>query len=239
MKIRLDKAISDSGKYSRKEAKTAIKNGRVLVNGEVAISPEQKVFAETDVISVDNEVLRTEKYRYFIMDKPKGYICAAHDTKHKTVLDLLPRELVKIGVLPVGRLDKETSGMLLLTNDGDFAHKVISPKSNIEKCYIADTDIKVTQSDIDAFEAGVLLKDGTICKPAGLKILDNNKCEVTVTEGKYHQVRRMLAARGKKVIELRRIRIGICNLDQTICCGGFREMTEAEIAKILGKLNNN
>ena len=167
------------------------------------------------------------------MDKPSGVLSVTEDRKQQTVLDLLPPEQQRMGLFPVGRLDKDTSGLLLLTNDGDFAHKVISPKSGVEKIYLAVVDGEPDAADIKAFEKGIVLKDGTECLPAKLELLGGNRCHVTVMEGKYHQVKRMLASRGKPVFELRRLAVGALELGEELGPGGFRELGEEDLCKVL------
>ena len=197
--MRLDRLIAASGLLSRSQAGKAVREGRVTVNGVVASRPEQKVREETDAISLDGVVLGYRARHYYLMDKPTGVITAARDPKQKTVLELFPQEVRNQGIFPVGRLDKDTSGLLLFTDDGDFAHRVISPKSGIWKTYEAQVEGVLSSSDITCFAEGVCLKDGTRCRPAKLQLLGPDRCLVTVQEGKYHQVRRMLAAVGKPV----------------------------------------
>lgn len=229
---RLDKMLSDAGIASRKELKAIIKAGRVTVNDTAVSLPEIKIAPEKDVIRLDGTVIRYSRFHYYMMDKPCGVLTATEDREQKTVIDLLSPELKRIGLFPVGRLDKDTSGLLLLTDDGDFAHRVISPKYNIEKLYHAKVDGLFNVEDVDAFSAGLILRDGTKCLPAKLEIRGQNECFVTVMEGKYHQVRRMLASRGKTVTELRRLRIGSLNIDSSLGSGGFRELEQEEIDRI-------
>ena len=167
------------------------------------------------------------------MDKPTGVITAARDPKQKTVLELFPQEVRNQGIFPVGRLDKDTSGLLLFTDDGDFAHRVISPKSGIWKTYEAQVEGVLSSSDITCFAEGVCLKDGTRCRPAKLQLLGPDRCLVTVQEGKYHQVRRMLAAVGKPVLTLRRISVGGLRLDNESVPGTWRPLLEDEVSLVL------
>lgn len=229
---RLDKLLGDMGIASRKELKAMIKAGRAAVNGKAVCLPETKLDPERDVVSLDGVVLKYAKTRYYMMDKPCGVLTATEDRKQKTVLDLLSPEVKKLDLFPVGRLDKDTSGLLLLTDDGDFAHRVISPKSNIQKLYHAKVEGVPDENDVKAFADGLLLADGTKCLPAKLEITGRNECFVTVMEGKYHQVRRMLASRGKSVLELRRLRIGALEIDTALGPGGFRELEQEEIDRI-------
>lgn len=225
MTERLDKLLSDSGLCSRSEARSLVRAGRVSVDGSPAASPERKYPRESD-IRVDGEPLNCAKYRYFMLDKPAGFVCATEDRRLPTVLELLPEEYRGLGLFPVGRLDRDTTGLLLLTNDGDYAHRVISPKSKVEKCYLAETEGPVTPEDAAAFAAGLTLADGTRCLPARLEPLDGNSCLVRVMEGKYHQVKRMLASRGKPVVRLRRLSIGALSLPASSQPGELRELDE-------------
>lgn len=225
MTERLDKLLSDSGLYSRSEARSLVRAGRVSVDGSPASSPERKYPRESD-IRVDGEPLNCAKYRYFMLDKPAGFVCATEDRRLPTVLELLPEEYRGLGLFPVGRLDRDTTGLLLLTNDGDYAHRVISPKSKVEKCYLTETEGPVTPEDAAAFAAGLTLADGTRCLPARLEPLDGNSCLVRVMEGKYHQVKRMLASRGKPVVRLRRLSIGALSLPASSQPGELRELDE-------------
>lgn len=234
---RVDKVLADLGIGSRKELKELIRAGRVRIDGTVCLRPEQKLDPVSQTLTLDGEVLGYKGQRYYMLDKPAGVVTATEDRSQKTVLDLLPPELRRLGLFPVGRLDKDTSGLLLLTNDGEFAHRVISPKSCVEKRYYADIDGDVTEEDVDAFAAGLTLRDGTQCLPAGLERLGAGKCLVTVTEGKYHQVKRMLASRGKPVLALRRLSIGALVLDENLGAGGMRELDEKDLCKLFSREN--
>lgn len=231
--MRLDKLISDCGIASRKEIKQMIKSGRVEINGVVAVSPEQKLDPAVSRVSVDGEELGYAKFRYYMLNKPAGVLSVTEDRKQKTVLDLLTAEMQKMGLFPVGRLDKDTTGLLLLTNDGDFAHWVISPKSGIVKTYRAVTEGTVSADDIAAFKEGITLADGTKCLPAELIPQPDGSCIVKVMEGKYHQVKRMLAACGKPVIELSRLAIGSVELDSSLKSGDFRPLSEDELCRLM------
>ena len=229
---RLDKLLADMGIASRKELKDIIRRGRVTVNGVTATAPDMKLDGESAVVTLDGQRLFYSKFRYFMIDKPTGVLSVTEDKKQQTVLDLLTPEMRRMGLFPVGRLDKDTSGLLLLTNDGDYAHRVISPKSGVEKLYYAKVDGKLSQKDVEAFEKGIVLADGTECLPAKLEILGERECYVRVMEGKYHQVRRMLASRGAPVVELRRLSIGALKLDGTLGPVGFRELDQTEKDKV-------
>ena len=230
---RLDKLLAQSGLYSRSEARSLIRAGRVAADGEVIRSCEAKL-GPNAVITVDGEEICCAEFRYFMLDKPAGVLSATDDRKQPTVLDLLPGELRALGLFPAGRLDKDTTGLLLLTNDGDYAHRVISPKHGVVKTYIASTAIPVTAEDVAAFRVGLTLADGTRCLPAALEPLEGGSCRVQVSEGKYHQVKRMLASRGKPVLTLRRVKIGGLELDETLGPGGLKELRQFEAALVFG-----
>ena len=229
---RLDKLLSDSGRFTRSQAREAIRAGRVRVNGSVVRKPEEKFDAESDTVSADGETLNCLPMRYLMLHKPAGVLSATDDEKQRTVLDLLPPELRKQGLFPVGRLDKDTTGLLLLTNDGDFAHRVTAPKKHVPKRYRATLDGPVTEADAAAFAGGVTLGDGTQCLPAHLEIEAPNVGIVTVFEGKYHQVKRMFAARGRTVTALHRECIGALELDAALGPGEYRPLYVEERAAI-------
>lgn len=231
--MRLDKFISDCGAASRREIKQMIKAGRVTLNGETAAAPETKLDPESAVVTIDGTALKYEKYHYFMLNKPAGVLSATDDGKQKTVIDLLSPEHKRLGLFPVGRLDKDTTGLLLITDDGDFAHRVISPKSKIMKVYHAHTQLPVNTDDISAFVQGVTLADGTKCLPAGLSLCADGSCLVTVMEGKYHQVKRMLASRGKPVMALKRLKIGSLELDESLEPGDYRPLTADELCSVM------
>ena len=229
---RLDKVLADLGVGTRRDLKELIRSGRVRIDGEICRKPEQKLDPTQQTLTLDGKPLVYKTLRYFMLDKPAGVVTATEDRDQETVLDLLPEELRRLGLFPVGRLDKDTSGLLLLTNDGEFAHRVISPKFCVEKRYYADIDGDVTDEDVSAFAAGITLRDGTVCLPARLESLGAGKCMVTVTEGKYHQVKRMLASRGKPVLALRRIAVGGLYVDDGLGPGGLRELDETDLCKL-------
>ena len=226
--IRLDKFLSDAGVASRREAKDMLKAGRVTLNGAVCRSGDVKLDPAAALVTVDGREVGFAKNRYFLLHKPLGVITATEDKDQQTVLDILPAELKKLGLFPVGRLDKDTSGLLILTNDGDYAHRVISPKKQVYKVYLAHVDADLEEGDIAKFREGIELADGTKCLPGGLEIISARDCRVTICEGKYHQVRRMLAACGKRVVTLHRQSIGALVLDEKLPHGQVRELTKAE-----------
>ena len=228
---RLDKLLADLGVATRSELRDIIRSGRVQVDGAVITHPEQRFDSEACRIVLDGKELSYSVFHYYMMDKPEGVLSVTEDRKQKTVLDLLPPELRRMGLFPVGRLDKDTSGLLLLTNDGEFSHRVISPKSGIEKRYEARVEGMPDEEDVRAFAEGLTLGDGTKCLPARLEITGTDRCYVTVMERKYHQVKRMLASRGKPVRTLRRLSVGALALDLE-APGDFRELTQEDLCKV-------
>ncbi|MBU5593713.1 rRNA pseudouridine synthase [Amphibacillus sp. MSJ-3] len=230
--MRLDKLLSHSGYGSRKEVKQLLKSGQVTVNDQIIHSGKAYVDPEKDLIMMNGEQVVYEEFVYYLLHKPAGVVSATEDLKDKTVLDLLdPRDQVK-SPFPVGRLDKDTEGLLLITNDGKLAHQLLSPKNNIGKTYFAKIDQKVTEEDKIAFKHGVVLDDGYQTKPADLVILksdDISEVEVTITEGKFHQVKRMFEALGKHVVYLKRIAMEQWKLDEALEQGEYRRLSEAEI----------
>ncbi len=225
---RLDKIISAPGKKSRREVREMVRQGRVLVDGKPAPAADMKVDPQTAVILLDGEPLGYEKFTYVMLHKPAGVLTATEDRRQETVLDLLPPELRRRALSPVGRLDKDTEGLLLLTNDGQLAHRLLSPKSHVDKVYYARVDGALEPGDIAAFAAGMTLGDGLECLPAGLEILSPTEALVTLREGKFHQVKRMLAARGKPVLYLKRLSMGRLRLDPALAPGAWRMLTEEE-----------
>ena len=225
---RLDKIISATGKKSRREVREMVRQGRVLVDGKPAPAADMKVDPQAAVILLDGEPLGYEKFTYVMLHKPAGVLTATEDRRQETVLDLLPPELRRRALSPVGRLDKDTEGLLLLTNDGQLAHRLLSPKSHVDKVYYARVDGALEPGDIAAFAAGMTLGDGLECLPAGLEILSPTEALVTLREGKFHQVKRMLAARGKPVLYLKRLSMGRLRLDPALAPGAWRMLTEEE-----------
>ena len=229
-KLRLDKLIADTGKATRSEARELIRAGRVTVDGVAVRSPEAKFDGGAVSICIDSMPVDYARFRYIMMNKPAGVLSACEDTRQKTVMELLTPELRRQGLSPVGRLDKDTTGLLLLTNDGDFSHRITSPRKQLPKLYHAVVDRPMKQEDAAAFEAGITLADGTKCLPARLEKAEDGDCAVLVTlcEGKFHQVKRMLASRGMNVLQLARLSIGGLKLDSELLQGEYREMTEIE-----------
>jgi len=232
---RLDKVIASTGKWSRREVKNLVRQGRVLVNGMPARSSEDKVEPEEAEIIVNGEQLTYREYTWVMLNKPAGYLSATEDGRGETVLDLLPQELQKQGLFPVGRLDKDTEGLLLLTNEGGLAHDLLSPRHHVDKVYYARVAGELTENDCKMFESGMTLGDGLVCQPAELKILkvaEESEAHVTLREGKFHQVKRMLAYLGKPVLYLERVRMGPLELDLSLSRGEYRFLTEKEVEQL-------
>ena len=234
-KQRLDKMIASTGKWTRREAKDLIRQGRVLVDGVPARSAEEKTDPEASEITVNGETLRYRRHTWIMLNKPAGYLSATEDGRGRTVLDLLPQDLRRQGLFPVGRLDKDTEGLLLLTNEGGLAHDLLSPRRHVDKVYYARVAGRLTEADCAAFAAGVTLPGGLACLPAGLEILsagEESEAHVTLREGKFHQVKRMLAYLGKPVLYLERVRMGPLALDGALPRGAFRFLTENEVERL-------
>lgn len=235
MEQRLDKIIASTGKWSRREVKELARRGLVTVDGAAVRSVEEKFNPEAVEIAVNGETLRYRRYTWIMLNKPAGYLSATEDGRGATVLDLLPRELQRKKLFPVGRLDKDTEGLLLLTDEGGLAHALLSPRRHVDKVYYARTAGRLTEEDCRALAAGLSLTDGLRCLPAGLEILsagEESEALVTLREGKFHQVKRMLAARGKPVTYLERVRVGNLPLDRELSRGAFRFLTEEEIVEL-------
>ena len=228
--IRLDRYLSNSGIGTRTEVRKMINKGIILVNGKIAESGEIKVNTETDSVTVNNRVAEYKEFVYLMMNKPAGYITATEDNRHNTVIDLVPEEYTHFKLSSAGRLDIDTEGLLLLTNDGDFVHKIISPKNKIKKKYYAELDFPIEDKDIELFKSGVILDDGYKTLPAELKSAGNgNSVYITITEGKFHQIKRMFKAVNKNVIYLKRMQIGTLILDNTLKKGEVRELNNIEL----------
>ena len=231
---RLDKILASTGKWSRKEARDLIRAGRVLANGVPVRDPSARLDPEGVELCADGVPVAVRRVTWVMLNKPAGYLSATEDRRAPTVLDLLPPELRNL--FPVGRLDKDTVGLLLLTNDGALAHALLSPRRHVEKVYEARVTGRLTGEDVTAFREGVTLVDGLRCLPAGLEILSagdaESLCRVTVREGKFHQIRRMLARRGKTVLTLERVKMGNLPLDPSLKRGSFRFLTEEEVENL-------
>ena len=235
---RIDKILSNLGYGTRKDLKKIVKNGMVQVNGITIKDSAMKVDPEKDKIVINGEEIFYREFIYLMMNKPAGVISATFDNKDETVIDLLEVEHQVFEPFPVGRLDKDTVGLLLLTNDGDLNHRLISPKWKVDKVYFAKIDQKVTEEDIEKFKHGITLDDGYRCKEAILEIQkeseEGSEIVLTIQEGKFHQVKRMFEAVGKKVTYLKRIEFGTLPLDEDLEEGEYRELTEEEIAILKG-----
>lgn len=237
---RIDKLIASQGTLTRSDARRLIKSGAVAVNGIPVRDAGQKADPEMDQISVSGQPFLISKYLYLMLDKPAGVVSASRDPKRETVVDLVPAEFRRAGLFPAGRLDQDTTGFVLITDDGNFAHRILSPKKHISKTYLARLARPADDMLMDAFRAGVVLADGTRCMEAGLRILEGGKtplAEVVLHEGKYHQIKRMFAALGNEVTALRRIKMGGLPLDETLGPGGCRKITAEELQKIIQAVN--
>ena len=230
--VRLDKYLSDTGACSRSQARDRIRRGTFAVNGVTVTDPAAKLDSAIDTVFMDNKCLGREEHLYVMLHKSAGLLTATRDPRKPTVLDAMPEAWKRRGLFPVGRLDKDTTGLLLLIDDGEFAHRVISPKSHVSKLYLARVDGTPAAQDVEAFAAGIVLKDGTPCLPATLEILDDGFVRVEIFEGKYHQIKRMLASRGLPVVTLHRERIGGLCLDPALAPGEYRELSRPEIDRI-------
>ena len=235
--MRLDKCLADCGLGTRSEVKSLLKAKRITVNGKVVTNGKVQVNPETDVILFDGEKIQYEEFVYIMMNKPKGVVSATEDNLHKTVLDLIDPLYFKKGVFPVGRLDIDTHGLLLLTNDGELAHRLLSPKKHVTKIYQARVEGVMTPEDAAAFERGIVLSDGTECMPARLDILsttqDESVVQIHLKEGKFHQVKRMVKACGKTVVDLERLTMGPLKLDERLTLGESRPLTEEELQSLM------
>ena len=232
--MRLDKFLALSGVGTRSEVKKKIKNGEIKINGETAEKPEMKVDPERDSITCGNELLSYHSFLALMFHKPAGCITAVSDPSHKTVMDFIDCPQ-KSQLFPVGRLDIDTEGLLLFLNDGDLAHKMLSPRHHVEKTYYVETEGILTEEDILAFQEGVDIGEKNPTLPAKLTILERgakSKAELTICEGKFHQVKRMFADRGKKVCYLKRISMGGIKLDESLAPGKWRYLTEEESAML-------
>ena len=233
--LRLDKLIASMGNYSRSEVKRLVKEGRITVDGEQAPAADMKCGTESVCITIDGRPLTYSTHTYIMMNKPAGYLSATEDKNRETVLDLLPKELRNRDLFPVGRLDRDTEGLLLITNDGDMAHMLLSPKHHVDKVYFARTGGKLTDEDSAAFERGITLEDGFRCMRAELDIIssgEESEALVTIREGKFHQVKRMLASRGTPVKYLRRLSMGTLKIDTALAGGEWSYLSDKEIVEL-------
>lgn len=229
--MRLDKFLTELGVGTRSEVKKFLKAGQVTVNGEKATKPEQKIDENKDVVSYQGKILAYQQFEYYLFHKPAGCVTAVTDAMHKTVMDYM-KDLARKDLVPVGRLDIDTEGLLLITNDGQLSHELLSPTKHVPKTYFAKIDGIVTEEDVNLFAEGVDIGEKKLTKPAKLEILVSDtvsEIELTISEGKFHQVKRMFEAVGKKVVYLKRISMGNLVLDETLLPGEYRPLTETEI----------
>ncbi|MGL4697944.1 pseudouridine synthase [Enterococcus larvae] len=236
--MRLDKFLSETGCGSRKEVKKLLKQGIITVNDQVVKDAKSQVNEWADQIAYDGEPLRYQKYFYYMLHKPQGVISATEDKYDETVIDLLSDEDYREDLFPVGRLDKDTEGLLILTNDGQLAHRLLSPKKHVDKEYFARIAGIVTEEDIEQFAFGLTLRSGEAVKPGQLVIdavdeaAEESEIRLVIQEGKFHQVKRMFEAVDKEVVYLKRLRMGELYLDEELELGGYRPLTEAELAML-------
>ena len=228
---RLDKFLCDSGAGTRSQVKLLLKAGRVTVDGKVEKDNSKKIDPDRQVVTLDGEILGGKRRLVVMLNKPAGFVTATEDPVERTVMELLPETMKHLELKPVGRLDKATEGLLLFTNDGDLLHRLISPKKEVPKVYYAKHEGTASAEDVEAFEKGITLRDGTVCLPARLEPLGAGESLVTVCEGKYHQVRRMMASRGMTVLYLERRQEGALVLGD-LPRGQVRELTEEEVSTL-------
>ena len=231
--MRLDKFLKDTGFGSRKEVKILIKQKRVSVNDTLVSNEGLSINEEKDIVKVDNNVVKYVKYVYIMLNKPKGVVSATVDNVHTTVIDLI-NEYKYLKLFPVGRLDIDTEGLLLITNDGVLSHNLLSPKKHVDKTYLLHTDVELTTSDLKTLESGVYL-DNELTLPAKIEKINTFEYLLTIHEGKFHQVKRMIECVGKKVIYLKRISFGPLTLDDNLHLGSYRFLTNEEILKLTKK----
>lgn len=226
--LRLDKYLADLSVGTRTEVKQMIRKGRVMVNGNTETSPETKVDSNHDKIFVDSRELSYVTLEYFMLNKPAGVVSASNDKKQTTVVDLID-EAKRKDLFPVGRLDKDTEGLLIITNDGDLAHQLLSPKKHVDKVYFAKLRDPLKKEDEEAFAAGLKIDEEFTALPAKLERISEQEAYVTIREGKFHQIKRMFEATRNEVIYLKRISMGSLVLDESLSLGEYRELTEEEI----------
>ncbi len=237
MRIRLDKYLSDMGRGTRSQMKKEIINGSVSVNGKAVHRPETKIDSEKDKVTFCGESVTYARYEYYMMNKPAGVVSAVSDKRERTVIDLLT-DRTRSGLFPAGRLDKDTEGLLLITNDGGLAHRLLSPKKHVDKIYFAKIKGCVTKEDADRFALGVDIGDDSLTLPAKLSICSSgeiSEIRLTLREGRFHQVKRMFQAVGKEVIYLKRVQMGGLALDETLRPGEYRRLTEEEVERLCSR----
>ena len=227
--MRLDKLLANKAYGSRKEVHQLLKDQRNTINYKIKTKKDIHVDIESDVIMVDGQVVNTKQQYYVKFHKPKGYVTAVEDAKHPVVMDLLPPEYIKMGVVPVGRLDKDTEGLLLLTNDGVWGHSIINGNKHVSKVYYVEYDGELTEEGIQRIKEGIVLGDGTHCKPALIDVVSSQSLHITIEEGKYHQVKRMIGAAGGTVTYLKRLTIGHIDLTGIEEVGSVQDLTIGDI----------
>lgn len=232
---RLDKIIAAQSTFSRKDARNLIKDGGVSVNGEVVTSPDAAIDTDKDRLSLFDKPFKVKRFVYIMLNKPAGILSAAKDARSKTVIDLLPATLYRRGLFPTGRLDKDTTGFMLITDDGEFAHRILSPKNHIFKTYEARLREPMPAGSCEKLADGITLADGTQCLPAVVDVIEDEAqplVRVRIREGKYHQIKRMFAAIGNEVISLKRTKIGELALDEKLGEGECRELCADEVMQL-------
>lgn len=225
--MRLDKFLANMGVGTRTEVKQLLKKGKITVNTSVEKSPKSHINPTEDIVCVNEKQVEFVNNVYIMLNKPKGYISATHDESNRTVIDLIP-EYQHLNIFPVGRLDKDTEGLLLITNDGQFSHDLMSPSKHVSKTYEVTSQNPVTKADIDAFKKGIILSDGPV-KPAQLTRINETTSQVTIYEGKYHQVKRMFHAIENEVLELKRLKIANLALDENLKSGEYKLLSDKEL----------
>jgi len=234
--IRLDKALSHMGLGSRKEVKNYIRKGYIVVNGEVVYDDDFKINPDEDEIIIDGESFKYDEYVYIMLNKPAGVISATFDNRYETVVDLC-NEYRKYNIFPVGRLDIDTEGLLILTNDGELAHKLLSPKYHVYKKYYVKFDGVFKEEYLKDFENGIVIDDGYKCLPARAEIISNDECYIYIREGKFHQVKRMMQSLGMEVTYLERVSFGEISLDTDLARGNYRLLTKEELESLKKAFN--
>ncbi len=231
--MRIDKFISEQAGVSRSDAKTMLKKGQILINGSIVKSADTRLDPEKDIVTISGKEISYRKFMYIMLNKPDGVVCATRDGLSSTVLELLPPELIRKGLFPAGRLDKDTEGFVFITDDGALAHKMLSPKNHVEKEYILTLEKPAEKHYEELFASGMTIDGGEECLPAKLIFTDNPQIvRLILHEGKYHQVKRMMEAAGNRVTHLKRIRMGGIELDSALSAGQCREITASELENL-------
>ena len=233
--MRIDKMLSECTGESRSDIKKLIKQGRVCVNGVPVRSPDTKIDENRDTVTLDGRQVEYRPFIYIMLNKPEGYVSATEDSREPTVMELMPDEYKKRGIFPAGRLDKYTTGLMILTNDGQFAHEALSPRSHVEKTYVVTLRDTLTADDVAAFHEGIYIEGGYKTKSAVLEITGSHNARVTLREGRYHQIKQMFGARGNRVLTLKRISFGGLLLPDDLKEGESRELTKEELALVFVK----